>query len=54
MPKWLQWLGFLVSGIPPDDLRPMTIRTWRAVMVVFCAAATVFVVVALLLGVRPD
>ncbi len=54
MRKLFDWIGFLLTGFPSDDLlRPSTVRTLRAVMVAFCVVATVFVIVALLLGVRP-
>jgi len=52
MPRWFEWLMMLISGIPPDDLSPRTIRILQASFATLCAIATAVVVVGLLILVR--
>ena len=48
MPRWMHWVAALLTGIPPDDLSPRTLRVLQAAFVAICALATAAFVVALL------
>jgi hypothetical protein len=47
----VEWVMFVLSGIPPDDLDETTRQRLEAVMIVVCVAATAVVVYLSLLAI---
>jgi hypothetical protein len=41
--RLLAWALTLVSGVPPDDLSPSTLRTLERIFLAVCALATAVV-----------